>query len=169
MELVDITPLEKWMELEDDIYERTGLNACVFNPEGARIAVNRNWANDLCPKIKGTDKGQTFICAVAHSNIATMARNSHKSIIEECDAGLIKMVVPIYVKDEFLGVFSGCGLIPEDGEIDSFYINKTTEINEDEIMELAKSVKTLSNEDAKSTIAYIEQELDKIIQAYEAG
>jgi len=166
MELVDITPLEKWMELEDDVYAKTGLNACVFNTEGSRIAVNRNWANDLCPAIKGNENGQTFICAVAHSNIAAMAKKSRKSIVEECDAGLIKLVVPIYLEDELLGVFSGCGLVPEDGEIDSFYINKTTGIEEDQVMKLAESVKTLTNAETESIVSYVEGRLDGIISAY---
>jgi len=169
MELIDITPLENWMALEEDVYQKTGLNVCVFNPEGSRIATNRNWANELCPVIKGNENGQTFICAVAHSNVAAMAKKSRKSIIEECDAGFVKLVVPIYLGDDFLGVFSGCGLLLEDGEIDSFYINKTTGIDEDQVMELAKSVKTFSHNEAQSTVTYVEEQIDNIIHAFRQG
>ena len=34
MKLVDIASLEKWLELEQKIYERSGLNASVFDVAG---------------------------------------------------------------------------------------------------------------------------------------
>ena len=34
MELVDICPLERWAALEDDIYERSGLNPAVYDING---------------------------------------------------------------------------------------------------------------------------------------
>jgi hypothetical protein len=35
-------------------------------------------------------------------NLATMARNNKKAIVEECDAGIAKVVVPIFVADSFV-------------------------------------------------------------------
>ncbi|MGD8990615.1 MAG: hypothetical protein PVI00_04085, partial [Desulfobacterales bacterium] len=70
MKLTDITPLEKWIELEQKINERCGLNASVFYVEGIRITEFKRWANKLCPIIKADEKGQNYICAVAHQNIA---------------------------------------------------------------------------------------------------
>ena len=73
MKLTDIAPLEKWLELEQKINERTGLNASVFNIEGVRITNYKKWANKLCPVIKANKKGQDYICAVAHQNIGAQA------------------------------------------------------------------------------------------------
>jgi ligand-binding sensor protein len=39
-------------------------------------------------------KGISFICAVANMNLASQVKLSGKPIIEECDAGLIKIAVP---------------------------------------------------------------------------
>ena len=61
MKLVDIAPLGKWIELENSVSERYGLDVSVFDVEGMSITDNRIWANELCPLIKSTDKGQTFL------------------------------------------------------------------------------------------------------------
>ena len=69
MNLTDIMPAEKWIELEKDIYERSGLASNVFNIDGIRITDYKVWVNRLCPVVKADDRGQSFICAVAHMNI----------------------------------------------------------------------------------------------------
>ena len=103
MKLTDIYPIEKWMAFEKKIHERSGLDANVFNPNGIRITEYKEWVNRLCPAVKAIDKGQSYICAVAHMNIAAQAMKTRLPAIEECDAGLIKIVVPIFIGDEFAG------------------------------------------------------------------
>ncbi len=163
MDLTDILPLEKWMEIEKDINEKFGLDVNVFNPNGYRITDFKSWANNLCPAIKDTDKGQSFICAVAHMNVAAIARNTRNAVIEECDAGLVKMVVPIIVNDEFVGAIGACGALLDDGEADEFLINKITEIDEEKIQNLAESIKSISSEKAGEIVKYIKGKIDGVI------
>lgn len=164
MKLTDLLPLEKWVELEKEVTRRSGLDVSVFNTNGIRITDFRQWANNLCPAIKATDKGQSFICAVAHMNLAEQARQTRKSVIEECDAGLLKLVVPIFAGDEFLGAFGGCGYLLDDGEVDTFMINKTTDIEEEEIERLSQDIKSISTDEAESLVRYISDEIEKIIR-----
>ena len=163
MELMDLLPLEKWKKLEMEVSRKFGLDANVFNTDGIRITDYKHWANRLCPAIKATDKGQSFICAVAHMNLSTQAKQTRKSVVEECDAGLIKIIVPIFVKDEFLGAFGACGFLLDDGEVDPFLVNMTTEISEEEIESLSADIGTISPEEAKLVAAYIDDEIRKII------
>lgn len=124
MELTDLLPLEKWTQIENEIHRHSGLESNVFNTDGIRITDNKVWVNRLCPAIKATDKGQSFICAVAHMNLANQAKEEKRPVIEECDAGLMKIVVPIFVDGHFIGAVGACGLLPADGEVDSFLVNK---------------------------------------------
>jgi ligand-binding sensor protein len=167
MELTDLLPLEKWKEFEKEVTRRSGLDANVFGIDGVRITDYKNWANRLCPAIKATDKGQSYICAVAHMNLATQAKQTYTSLIEECDAGLVKIIVPVFVKDEFLGAVGACGMLLDEGEVDSFLINMTTGIEEQEIETLASDIGTISLEKARSILAYIEARLVEIIDEYE--
>jgi ligand-binding sensor protein len=168
MKLTDIAPLDKWLELEKKINERSGLNASVFNVDGVRITDFKRWANKLCPVIKADEKGQNYICAVAHQNIAAQAERSHKPVIAECDAGLMKMVVPIFVNDEFLGVAGGCGYVLGEGEVDTFMVNKTIGLAEEKLKSLSDDVPVMTPEQAQSHTEFIQNEVDQILMAYES-
>jgi ligand-binding sensor protein len=163
MKLTDIAPLERWMELENDIQSRSGMDANVFDTRGYRISPQKHWANELCPAIKDTDKGQSFICAPAHMNIAAEAMRSRKTVIEECDAGMIKLVVPIFRGDEFLGAVGACGMRFEDTEIDAFLVNKMTEIDEARVESLAATVPSIAGDQAEELARYIESRLEAIL------
>ena len=163
MKLTDLQPMEAWVELEEAIRRRSGLRASVYDVDGIGITGQSRQANDLCRAIRATGKGQTYICAVAHQNMAAMAQNSRGPIIEECDAGLLKIVVPIFCGEDFVGAAGGCGLLLEDGEVDDFMINKTTDIPEEKILGLAEGVATLNRAQAEELAAFIAGEIERLV------
>jgi len=163
MKLTDIAPLKKWIALEKDIHKQSGLDVNVFDTKGYRISEFKNWANRLCPEIKATDKGQSFICAPAHMNIATLAMRSRQPVIEECDAGMLKLVVPIILNDEYVGAVGACGFLLDDGEVDSFLVNKMTDINEDKVEKLTEGIDSITTEKAEILAQYIENQIAEIV------
>ena len=165
MELTDILPIEKWVELEKEIVEKTGLNAGVYNINGARITDFKKWPNRLCPEINGNKKGQTFICAPAYQNMAAMAEKTGRGVSEECDAGLGRIVVPIIVKGELVGTAGGCGLLFEDGEVEPFFINKNIDMDEETIEEMAGDIPTLSEIQTEAAVKLIEDRVSQILEA----
>jgi ligand-binding sensor protein len=167
MELTDLLPLEKWKELEKEITRRSRLDANIFNIDGIRITDYKNWANKLCPAIKATDKGQSYICAVAHMNLSAQAKQTKESLVEECDAGLVKIIVPIFKKVEFLGTVGACGFLLDGGEVDSFLVNMTTGIDEEDIKRLSADIETISTEKAKTVLSFIEEEVSEILNNFE--
>ncbi len=167
MKLTDIAELETWLELEKKINERSGLNASVFDVDGVRITNFKKWANKLCPVIKADEKGQNYICAVAHQNIAAQAQRSRKAVVAECDAGLMKLAVPIFLNDEFWGVAGGCGYIVGNGEVDIFMISKTTGIAEEKLMDLSDDIAVMTPEQAESHTKFLRIEIEQIIKEYE--
>lgn len=167
MKLVDILPIEKWIKLEKEIHKRSGLNASVFDSSGTRITNFQKWANKLCPLVKANMNGQSFICAIAHQNAANQARQTRMPAVIECDAGLVKMVVPIFIDDEFLGVAGGCGQLQDGGEVDTFLINKVTGIAMEEIECRSSDMKTITTDGIYSLVEYIEEEIAWIIHDFE--
>jgi ligand-binding sensor protein len=166
MKLTDLAPLDKWIELEKDIHQKSGLDVNVFDTTGYRISDFKNWANRLCPEIKATDKGQSFICAPAHMNIAALAMRSQQPVIQECDAGMLKLVVPIFLDDEYVGAFGACGFLLDDGEVDSFLVNKMTDIRDDKIEELAEGIPVTTTEKAETLSQYIIDKIARIVADY---
>ena len=167
MKLTDITTLEQWIKLEQKINARSGLNASVFDIDGVRITEFKKWANKLCPVIKADEKGQSYICAIAHQNIAAQAKQTRRPVIGECDAGLMKIAVPIFLNGEFMGVAGGCGYIIGDGEVDLFLVSKTTGIANEKLINLADDIPSMTPQQAESLASFIEDEVDQIIKEYE--
>jgi ligand-binding sensor protein len=166
MKLNDILPTDKWIALEKDLHNRYGLDVNVFDTSGVRISDFKEWVNRLCPAIKATDKGQSFICAVAHMNIAAQAMQTRRPAIEECDAGLVKIVVPIFMDDAFLGAVGACGLLIDEGEVDTFLIDKITGIDEETAQELAADAGKISTADAESIAEDVTRRIASIVAAY---
>jgi ligand-binding sensor protein len=165
MQLTDILPVEQWAALEREIHARSGMRPRIYNPEGVGITDESLFANDLCARIQSIPKAQTFICALAHTNMAAMARNSRSPVVEECDAGMVKIVVPIFAGDEFLGAAGGCGLLLEDGEVDTFMVNRSADISEDEVAALSREVRFTSRQEAEELARWIAVRIEAAVAA----
>jgi len=166
--LTDLMPVEDWKKLEQEIHDMSGLDVNIFNPEGVRISDFKAWINRLCPEIKATDKGQSFICAVAHMNVAEQARQKGTAVIEECDAGLLKLVVPIFYNDQFLGAAGACGALLDDGEVDTFLIEKIAEIEESITGPLTTDIKQVSHAQAQRVVEFIQEHINRIVADYDS-
>jgi ligand-binding sensor protein len=166
MELTNICPLKTWEALENNLFAKFNFQGSVFNPQGIRISQVKNWSNDLCPAIKATENGQTYICSAAHMNMNALAKKSQAPVLEECDAGFIKLLVPIIYKGEFLGVAGGCGLLTEDGEADIFAVNKMAGIDESTVEKLARELPVITQEELNSASTYLQEQVSLILKDY---
>ncbi len=164
MKLEDILSIEKWTELEKEINATFGFNTSVFDKNGIRITGFQKLNNQLCSGIQANEKGKSFICAVANRNVILQAKQIRKPVITECDAGLLKLVIPIFVGDEFLGVLSGCGLLVDGSNVETFLIKITTGIDEKEITSLSNDIAKIEKDNVKLAIEYLEYRVEGIVQ-----
>jgi len=95
------------------------------------------------------------------------AIETKKPVTEKCDAGLVKLVVPIFVGDEFLGIAGGCGLLLDDGEVESFLVSKITDIDEKEIQSLSDDIGGMTSDKAGSVIEFIQEQIGRIVSGFE--
>ena len=166
MELVDIMPVEKWVEIEKEINKRSGFNAAVYDGRGMRITNFKKWANRLCPSIRDTEKGLQSICSVAHQNVAARVVKTRATVIDECDAGLMKFAVPIFVDNEFMGVAGGCGKLRGRGQVDTYLVHRTADLDEKVIGDLAGDIETIPEDKLESVINYVENKVDEVIEEF---
>ena len=169
MELTDILSKEEWSAFEKELYDRFHINCTVYNTSGIGVTGTPNWCNPLCPKIKANKDALAAICAPGNQNFMALAKNTGKPVIDECDAGLIKIAVPIFVDGAFLGTAGGCGLLPEGGEVETYIIEKTTGMSEAEIAELGREVGTMTQEQAEEMASFIEARLTEFIAKKNGG
>lgn len=163
MELIDLLSIDAWVELEKRIHSETGMDCNIFNADGYRITGFKEWVNRICPVIKDSDRGQSYICAVAHMNLAAMAEKQKKTIIEACDAGMVKLVVPVIYGNTFLGAFGACGLLMDDGVVDAFMVNRTIGLDESEIENLSNDIPYRSTDALIAVGQEIEKEIDRVV------
>lgn len=168
MKLVDILSVEKWVEVEKEINKRSGLNAAVYDAQGLRITDFKKWANELCPSIRETEKGLKFICSVTHQYVAAQAVKTRKTVIDECEAGLMKFAVPIFVDNEFMGVAGGCGKLRGDGQVEAYLVHRTASLSEEVIEGLSGEIETIAEDRLESVIDYVEKKVTEIIREFRA-
>ena len=166
MKLDDILSIEKWTELEKEINKTFGLCASVFDTDSKKITEFKKWPNRLCPVIQANGKSQSFICAVANRNLGLQARQTKKPVIAECDAGLLKLVVPVFVNDKFLGMFSGCGVLVDGASVETYLITQTTSVDVKEIASLSSDINKMERADVESLAEYIEMRVEGIVKDF---
>jgi len=168
MEMIDICPAQTWAALEEDIHQRFGLNARVYDSKGFSFTGHTTWGNRICPAIKAHPQAVSGICSLAQTAMAAQARDTHATVIEECDAGLTKICVPVFDGDQFVGVAGGCGTLPPGGEVESFLVEKTAGLTEDQVAELASGIPEMDAAAAATAARYIEERVAELLAAYRA-
>jgi hypothetical protein len=79
----------------------------------------------------------------------------------------MKLVVPIFLNGEFLGVAGGCGYVLGNGEVDMFMVNKTIGIAEEKLTNLSDDIPVMTPEHAESHAKFIQVEIKQIIKQHE--
>lgn len=163
MKMTDLLTVDEWLALERELYEKFNINAEVVEEDGKRVTDKRLWCNELCKAIRASDKGVGGICAPSGQEFVRMTREERKPFIEECDICLAKVNVPVIVNDEVVGAVGGCGLLPEENELEDFMVSVTMGLEEDEITRLSESIPTASQERLEEIQAFIEEKVAEIV------
>jgi ligand-binding sensor protein len=166
MELTDLLPKEECAQFEKELFDRFKINCTVYKASGIGVTGKPNWCNRLCPEIKANKDSLSAICAPGNQNFMAQARKSLKPVIGECDAGLIKIAVPIFANGSFLGTAGGCGLLPEGGEVETFMIEKSLGLGEKEISQLSRGIGSMSVEQAEEMADFIEKRIALYVNRY---
>ena len=81
----------------------------------------------------------------------------------------MKIVVPIFVDGEFIGAIGACGLLPAEGEVDSFLVNKITEIDEKKVDELCEDLAVIEKNSAEEVAQFIWEKIATIVKKVDSG
>jgi len=167
MELTELMPLDAWRKFETELFENFFMNCTVYNTDGIGLTGKPTWCNTLCPEIKANPTSLATICAAGNQYFMAQAKKTGSAVIDECDAGLLKIAVPIIVDGTFLGTAGGCGRLPEAGEVDAFIVQKTTGLDESAVNKLCESVATITRSEAQAVADYIEKRIGEFVAGFE--
>ncbi|SKA91044.1 Ligand-binding sensor domain-containing protein [Paucidesulfovibrio gracilis DSM 16080] len=162
MKITDLASTETWEGLEKELHEKFGLNASVADEQGVRITSYANWGNELCPRVKGDPKGLSAICAVAGKHFTQYCTSEQSPLVDECDACLTKIAVPVLKDGQYLGCAGGCGVLMEGEEVETFMVAKSLDMDEKEVQRLAETVPVISREKADEIVTYLWKRLQEL-------
>ena len=162
MELTDLMPIERWKQLAEDIYKRFGFNGAVYDKNNNVLVKSEGWANKICPAMKAGES--SFMCASAQQRASKIAQEKKEPVVEECDIGLIKFVIPIFVNDEFMGTVGGCGYLLEGSEVDAFYTGKLFK-KEEGVKDLLPTIRHISQDKLSGAIGYVRGRVEEALKS----
>jgi len=168
MTLTDLLSINEWNDFAKDLHEKFEICCAVSDANGDHVSNYENWCNQVCPVIKKKPEAIAAICAVAAQNFTLETKTTQKPIISECDIALVKVAVPIFVDNAFLGTVGACGLLPDDGEVEEFMVQKTTGLKDTEVSELVEGIATMSETRAREFTEYTTARIAEIVSRYES-
>lgn len=136
---------EMWQEIVDEMKRELGMFSALLDADH-QILQTSGERNELCLAIISHESAKPIICGQSQQYMAEMARNEKTSVVEICEAGMAKLVVPIFHAQDYLGSLTACGALLPGGEVESFYIDKNTGMGEDTISKMAETAPLVKKE-----------------------
>jgi len=161
MELTDIMSADEWKQLANEIYHKFGFNGTVYKTDNMILAKSDEWSNQLCPTIKSGEA--KIICASAQARLSQTVQEKKESATGECDAGLIKFLIPIFVESKFLGMVGGCGCVNEHSDVDAFYVGKM--LRKEDVSDLSGTVRKITQNDLLKAAEYVQNRINQALKA----
>ena len=84
----------QWEELLEEVANQTLMTAMLTDREGAILKIRGN-RNPLCSRIRQSRDSQSAICGQTNTAMLEEARTTLSPVVEECEAGLLRIAVPI--------------------------------------------------------------------------
>jgi len=131
-----------WCRFEKSVYDQFGVNVVTLDKSGARMTSgDMLWANDLCALIKTSPNGADKICNRVLDILIQAVKAKRIYALDECDAGINKIVFPIIQNQEINGFVNICGKPFCNAErIYTDYIHETINVDTEEIKKLLPSI-----------------------------
>jgi len=155
----DLNSREAWQELLDYMQSALGLPSALMDPKNI-ILQSSGGRNELCREIRSRKKALPVICGQSQQFMAKMARTQRTSVVEICEAGMVKLVVPLFHDQDYLGSITTCGAMLPETAIETFLIEKAIGMGEDAIDEMAENVPTVQTEQLEQVAEDIFRRLD---------
>jgi ligand-binding sensor protein len=149
MGVYDIKTRAEWQEILDTVSRRLGMPAALLD-ENNVILQHSGTRNPLCRHIRDQKESKSAICGQSQQYMAEMAWTSGRPVIDACEAGLAKFVLPLFHENRRAGTLTACGSCTGGDEVEAFLVQKSTGLEEDALQRLASEVENVDPEALKA-------------------
>ena len=145
LSIYDVNSRENWQKLLEQTQSSSGLPTALLDSKNI-ILQSSGERNELCREIRSRDKAKPVICGQSQQFMAEMARNQKTVVVEICEAGMVKFVVPVFRDENYLGCVTACGGMLPETEIETYLIEKTAGIDEQSVSKMAETATIVQKE-----------------------
>ena len=126
---------EEIQDILDDIEQETHMTPTLVDKKGT-ILLSAGDYNPLCARIRANEDSKNFVCALTSQRMLKEVEKIKGPYVDFCEIGLCRFVIPIFSGDELIGAIASCGVKHPDEPVDSFFVAKQLDTDEDEATEL---------------------------------
>jgi ligand-binding sensor protein len=159
MEVMDVFGGEKWKSLLASLSEKLNMAALLLDAEG-RLLLSCGNRNLLCKSIRENEQSLKFICGQTAAAMTAQLKATLQPAKELCEAGLIRIAVPVIRDGMLLGQVTACGLATDINEVDPFMISKQLGISEEEANTLIQSIGPANEEEIQTAATELFKEFN---------
>ncbi len=145
----EIMSAEQWDEILEDLASRSLMNVLLTDDEGG-ILRTCGRHNGLCERIRADDGARTAVCSQTNTAMLGLVRVTLQPVIEECEAGMLRLVIPVVRGGILVFQVTACGRLAHGGEIETFLLSKLLQMQEDDVVDLARSVNLVARKYVQS-------------------
>ncbi|MBM4328021.1 MAG: hypothetical protein FJ118_12765 [Deltaproteobacteria bacterium] len=135
---LDLKTEKEWEEILDRCAKEANMTACLTDGDG-KLLFCRMDRFPLCKAIRENQGALTTICMKTNTAMRSVVGKTRRPEIDMCEAGLLRLVVPIFNGRELLGQIAACGLTSKEDEIEDFLVAKELGVTEEEVAEMAQA------------------------------
>ncbi|MBI4965137.1 MAG: PocR ligand-binding domain-containing protein [Desulfomonile tiedjei] len=155
----DLKTKEEWQEILNRFATETKMTATLTDSTGKQL-IGTNSRGPLCAAVRENEKALTFICSQTNTAMLAVIRKILRPELDLCEAGLIRVVVPIVKDGSLIGQVTACGLASDEEEPNSFLVSKELGISEEKAIELSQSIPLGSEEELREICSRLFNELN---------
>jgi len=139
MDVYNIRSEEEWRQILDDLRQELGMPVSLMDKENVILQTSGE-RNVLCSAIRTVKESLISICSQTQQFMTKEVRTTRRPFIGACEVGMSKLVIPIFFKGGWVGTITACGACIPGEEIETFMVEKSLQMREEEISRLAKQV-----------------------------
>lgn len=158
MNVYDIKSESEWNAVLDALYEEVGMAASLTDPVGKMLQISGD-RYPLCEAIRADEQSLTFVCSQTNTVMLAEVKQTLKPMVDECEVGLLRMVVPLVHEGELVGQITACGRVGDPEDADVFLLSKQLKVEEQEAQRLLEQTPVLSVDEAREAAERLFAEL----------
>lgn len=162
MELLTYCEPAKWQGILEKLGFSSKLVVSLTDAKGGILLTSSNARNPLCNSIRNKPEALKFICSQTNTAMTQQVHATREPVIETCEAGMLRIAIPVIYENEIVGQITGCGVMEAPEEIDAFYLSKQIDITEENVSELMQQITISSKQSLLNVATDTKKELLKI-------